>query len=746
MKAAPEPPAPRQPTSDETILDVKGMTCASCVARVERALAKAPGVESASVNFATHQATVRHTADVDPGALITAVDRAGYEAVPRSIHDLHTSSEHAEHLRQESEDEFRSMGRNLAFAAVLTVPVFAISMFYHPRPESWNWLLFLLTTPVIFWCGRSFFIIAARAGRHGTTTMDTLVAIGSGAAWAYSVYGLFAFRGNAHHQSEAIYFETGAVIVTLILLGRFLEAKAKGRMSDSIRKLMDLTPKEATVVSDDGSERPISASALVPGHVVRVRPGERMPADGEVVSGDSYVDESMLTGEPVPVPKKVGDRVTGGTVNGQGVLVFRVDRTGKDTILAQIARLVEHAQGSKAPLQSLADKVSSIFVPVVILVALLTVAAYGLFGSGWTDGLLRSVAVLVIACPCALGLATPTALMVGTGRGAELGILIRDGNALERAASISTVLLDKTGTLTAGQPTLTDLVTVGDWTDYDALTVAASLESYSEHPIARAVVEAGAKSSAASVTVDEFLAESGQGVAGKVDDLPARIGKVAWVAGGDPIPVAVSQNVAQFEDEGKTTIVLRRGPNWAILAVTDPIHPHSREAVSALVDLGIEPVMVTGDQPTAAQRVAEAVGILRVKAQVLPAEKAKIAQEFQSVSPTAMVGDGINDAPALAQADLGIAMASGTDIAMETAGMTLLRADLRGVPTAIRLARATLSTIKGNLFWAFAYNVVMIPLAVVGLMSPMLAAAAMAFSSISVILNSLRLRRFGRSG
>lgn len=723
--------------TEETVLDIQGMTCASCVRRVEKALGKAEGVSDANVNFATHQASVHHAPGIDPSRLVEAVEKAGYSARPVVDHSAHSASEHAEHLRAESEAELASMRRNLWLSAALTAPLVIMSMASHHR-ESWlNWLLFALATPAIFWCGRGFFAVAARAARHGSATMDTLVALGTGAAWAYSTYALLAYAGNAHLQSEHVYFESGAVIVTLILLGRYLEARAKSHMSDAIRKLMDLAPKIATVVRG-GADVEVPIDELHPGDLVRVRPGEKVAVDGVVVEGTSHVDESMLTGEPMPVAKGPGDRVTGGTVNDRGTFVFRAERVGSDTMLASIAAMVRNAQGSKAPMQGLADRVSGVFVPIVILIAVGTLVTYLALGRPIDAGMMAAVAVLVIACPCALGLATPTALMVGTGRGSELGILVKDGAALERAGSIRTILLDKTGTLTEGKPRLTDREAFGGWSADEALGLAASLESRSEHPLARAVVAAAREAGLEMLALEAFEAVRGQGLVGRVAGREVRIGRPGWV----PVDAAAADAVARLQAEGKTVFVAASGGETAVFAVSDVVAPHAREAVADLRTLGVEPVMVTGDNREAALVVAQAVGIDRVEANVLPADKAAIVKAYQEHGPVAMVGDGINDAPALAQADLGIAMGHGTDVALETAGVTLLRSDLRGVPQAIRLARSTLATIKWNLFWAFVYNVVMIPLAAVGLLKPMLAAAAMAFSSISVVLNSLRLKRF----
>ena len=729
------------PKREETQLDLKGMSCASCVLRIEKALKSVPGVDDASVNFATHQAVVHHGDQTSADSLIEAVKGAGYEATApeEDIHSHHTASEHAEHMRMESEAELSKARANLWLSGLLTIPVTLMSMLWHTRPEWANWLIFALSTPVIFWCGKQFFVLSARALRHFSTTMDTLVAMGTVAAWAYSTYSLIALRGQGHMQSEHIYFETGTVIVTLILLGRYLESMAKSRMSDSIRKLMDLAPKSATIVGPDGVEREVSINEVKAGDMVRVKPGERIAVDGIVTEGESFVNESMITGEPIPVSKKTGDRVTGGTVNDRGTLVFRAEHVGSETMLAQIAKMVQRAQGSKAPLQGLADKVSSYFVPIVIGIAILTLVINLAMGKGIDGAIMPAVAVLIIACPCALGLATPTALMVGTGRGAELGVLVKDGKSLEIAGAIKTILLDKTGTLTEGKPSLTDVKTFGDWTEDEAMAFAASLESSSEHPIGLAVLNEAKSRNLKISEVKEFQAIQGKGVQGTVNGVPGLIGKASLV---ENLPIEVQTAMTELEGQGKTAFIVASGSRFACLAVSDKVGVHSREAIEQLKALGIHPVMVTGDNKATATAIAGQVGIKSIEAQVLPADKAAIVQRYQKEGATAMVGDGINDAPALAQADLGIAMGSGTDVAMETAGVTLLRSDLRGVAQGIRLARATLGTIRWNLFWAFIYNVVMIPLAAVGLLNPMLAAGAMAFSSISVILNSLRLRKF----
>ena len=727
-----------------TELRIEGMTCASCVRRVEKALAKVPGVEEASVNYATERATVTHGEGLDRSALARAVVDAGYGARPHEAAEPkeHVHDEHAAHLATEPEERQSAMRTNLGMAIALTVPTVLISMLWHPRPEWANGLLLAMASVVTFWNGRGFFVSAAKSARHLTAGMDSLIALGAGAAWLYSAYALVAYGGDAHLQSEHVYFETGATIVTLILVGKYLEARSKRRMSGAIEKLLGLSPKTATVVLADGAEETRAVETLRVGDVVRVRPGEKIATDGTVVEGASYVDESMLTGEPSPVRKSSGDAVTGATLNTTGALLFRATKVGEDTALAGIVRLVERAQGSKAPVQRLADRVSAVFVPFVILVALATFGLWSLRGAGFAEALIPAVAVLVVACPCALGLATPTAIMVGTGRGAELGILIKDGTVLEKAGAARTVLLDKTGTITVGRPALTDVETFGALDEAAVRGLAASAELRSEHPIARAI----ATSARAPAPPDDFEAQEGRGVRATVGGREVLVGTSRLMAErGVAVPENATVRLAALEAEGKTAVLLAVDDAFeALLAVADTVGEHSRAAVEGLKRMDIVPVMVTGDNRRTAESVALSVGIERVEAGVLPGEKAEVVRRYQGGGATAMVGDGINDAPALAQADLGIAMGSGTDVAMETAGITLLRQDLRGVPQAIRLSRATLATIRWNLVWAFGYNVVAIPLAATGRMSPMLAAAAMAFSSVSVVLNSLRLRGFER--
>ncbi len=733
------PPDATGPTA-ELELALGGMSCAACAGRVERALGGLDGVTSANVNFAAERARVAFDPTrIGPERLVKAVRDAGYEAAPVvEAMDTRATSPEDEQKRR----AYLALRNRLLFAAVLTLPVFLISMVPGLTFPGFEYLLLALATPVQFIAGWPFLRNAYNVLRHGSANMDVLVAMGTLAAYSFSVYQTFA---TAHAGHGHYYYETAAVIITLILFGKFLEARAKGDASAAIKALMGLRAKTARVLRE-GGEVDLPVDQVIVGDRLLVRPGEKVPTDGVILSGRSTVDESMLTGESMPVTKGEGDVVIGATLNKSGAFTMAATKVGAGTALAQIVRLVQEAQGGKAPIQRLADQVSGIFVPIVLGIALLTFLAWYFWAApgNLAAALTATVAVLVIACPCAMGLATPMAIMVGTGRGAALGVLIKGGEVLERARAVDTIVFDKTGTLTEGQPALTDWLAVPGFEADALLRLVASVERHSEHPLATAIV-AGAK--ARGLTLGEptaFEAITGAGIAATVDGRAVLVGTRKLLVERGVATEALESQALLLEGEGKTAMFAAvDGQLAGLAAVADRLKAHAADAVAALRSQGLAIVMITGDNQRTAAAIAKQAGIDQVVAEVLPQDKAAHVRAFQAAGKTvAMVGDGINDAPALAQADLGIALGTGTDVAMEASDLTLVSGDVRGVADAIALSRATLRNIKQNLFWAFFYNVVGIPIAAIGWLNPMLAAAAMAVSSLFVVTNALRLRSF----
>ena len=731
-----------------TRLALDGMSCASCVTRVERALTALPGVQSATANLADTSVTVHHVAG--PGmvpAMLAALGKAGYPAEP--LTDAGVDRQLAEET---------AMKRRLLWALVLTVPVFVLEMGGHLIPAFHHWVLHtigqgpswtvqaVLTTAVLLGPGRVFLTRGLPSLFRLSPDMNALVAVGTLAAWAYSMVALLVpdvLPANA----RAVYFEAAAVIVTLILMGRWLEARARGRTGAAIRRLVDLQPDSALVETPEGDvER--SAHALRPGDILRLRPGERLAADGVVVSGTSYIDESMITGEPVPVAKAEGAEVTGGTVNGTGALRVQVTRVGADTRLQQIVRMVGEAQAGKLPIQALVDRVTAVFVPVVMGIAVLAVVGWLVSGAPLTQALVAGVSVLIVACPCAMGLATPTSILVGTGRAAELGVLFRKGEALQRLSAVTGVAFDKTGTLTEGRPELTDILLADGMAEDHVLSLAAAVEAQSEHPVALAIRRGAEARGAAGTVATDVQAVPGQGVVGTVDGLHVVLGNARIMQANGIDIGALAAGEAELSGRGRTVLFAAIGGlPAALLAVADPVKPGAAPGVAALRAMGLTVAMVSGDAPATAQAVAAEIGIGTVVAGVLPEGK---VQALAGLGQVAFVGDGINDAPVLAAAEVGLAMGQGTDVAIEAADVILTSGDPRAVATAITLARATLRNIRQNLFWAFAYNAALIPVAAgvfypaFGLMlSPMLAAGAMALSSVFVLTNALRLRRAG---
>jgi P-type Cu+ transporter len=720
-------------------LAVGGMTCASCAARIETNLNRIDGV-AASVNFATEQAKVEFPQNVAPADLVAAVEATGYTATldPRP-----------------AADEATAWRRRMLVSAAFSVPVVALSMVPVLQFDYLQWVAFVLASPVVTWGAWPFHLAALTNLRHRAVTMDTLISLGVSAAYLWSVWALlFTHAGlpgmtmsfnllPAAETGPDLYFEVAAAVTTFILVGRFLEARAKRRSGAALRALLDMGAKDVAVLRD-GVEQRIPIDTLSIGDEFVVRPGEKIATDGVVVGGHSAVDASMLTGESVPIDVEPGDQVVGATVNVDGRLVVRANRVGSDTQLSQIARLVEDAQNGKAPAQRLADKISGVFVPIVIALALATLGFWLGTGGSVPSAFTAAVAVLIIACPCALGLATPTALMVGTGRGAQLGIVIKGPEVLETTRRIDTIVVDKTGTVTTGVMTLVDVIAESAERPDEVLRLAGALEDSSQHPIAKAIARGARDKIGDLPTVEEFKSLEGLGVQGVVDEHTVVVGRRRLL----DLPEELAEAMRRAESDGKTAVAVGwDGKARGVLVVGDAVKPTSADAVRELRALGLTPIMLTGDNEAAARMVAGQVGIDEVIAEALPREKVDVVKRSQDQGKVvAMVGDGVNDAAALAQADLGIAMGSGTDVAIEASHLTLVRNDLRAVPDAIRLSRKTLTTIKGNLFWAFAYNVAALPLAAAGLLNPMIAGAAMAFSSVFVVSNSLRLLRFTPSG
>jgi Au+-exporting ATPase len=745
------------PTQAATInLSIEGMTCASCVGRVEKALKAVPGVTQAVVNLATERATVSGVSDA--GVLLAAVDKVGYDA--RVIDD---GAQDDEESAEKKDAERAELKRDLTLATVLALPVFLMEMGSHmiPGVHAWidatigmqsSWYVqFVLTLLVLVIPGRRFYTKGFPALARLAPDMNSLVAVGTAAAFGYSVVATFA-PGLLPVGTVNVYYEAAAVIVALILLGRYLEARAKGRTSEAIKRLVGLQAKVAHVVRD-GVMVDIPISDVVLGDVVEVRPGERVPVDGEVMEGRSFVDESMITGEPIPVEKEAGSTVVGGTVNQKGALTLRATAVGAQTMLAQIIRLVEQAQGSKLPIQAVVDKVTLWFVPAVMLAALVTLVVWLVFGPSpaLTFALVNAVAVLIIACPCAMGLATPTSIMVGTGRGAEMGVLFRKGEALQLLKDAKVVAVDKTGTLTEGRPALTDLSIADGFERSQVLAKVATVESRSEHPIARAIVEAAEKEGITLPSMTDFESVTGMGVRAVVDNVRVEVGADRYMRALGLDVGVFAETAHRLGDEGKSPLYAAiDGRLAAIIAVADPIKASTPAAIQALHQLGLRVAMITGDNARTAQAIAKQLGIDDVVAEVLPEGKVEAVRKLQAEHGTlAYVGDGINDAPALAEADVGLAIGTGTDVAVESADVVLMSGNLQGIPNAIALSQATIGNIRQNLFWAFAYNTALIPVAagvlypVWGiLLSPIFAAGAMALSSVFVLGNALRLRRF----
>jgi Cu+-exporting ATPase len=740
---------------EKVLLPIQGMTCASCVNKVEKALNSLKGVVHASVNFAIERASVEYIPEeVTIRDLKKAVQDAGYQVLEVKEEDI------VEKERLARERELSRLKWKFITGAILLAPILFL-MYGDTLLEKWfglsremNFFIqFLCATPVQFWAGWQFYVGFWKAAKHKTSDMNTLIAVGTSTAYLYSLIVTFGshlimVKGLMAH----VYFDTSAAIIVLILLGRFLEARAKGRTSEAIKKLMGLQPKTARIIRS-GNEADVPMETVIPGDFVIVRPGEKIPVDGVVREGHSSVDESMVTGESLPVEKKIGDTVIGATINKTGTFKFEATKVGKDTVLAQIIRLVQEAQGSKPPIARMVDVIASYFVPVVIVIAIVTFLVWSIFGPhpALTYAFLNFVAVLIIACPCALGLATPTSIMVGTGKGAENGILIRGAEALETVHQLNTIVLDKTGTLTKGEPSVTDIIESEKFLRKEILTLAASAEKGSEHPLGEAIVNKAKEENLSLLDPRDFRAIAGHGIEATIDSRRVLLGNLRLMKEKKVFLNGFSEKAERLSSEGKTAMFLAvEGEAAGMIAVADTLKENSKEAVESLQRMGLEVVMLTGDNQRTARAIAQQIGIDRVLAEVLPGMKAEEVKRLQTEGKkVGMVGDGINDAPALAQADVGIALGTGTDVAMESSDITLIGGDLRGVVTAIALSKATIRNIKQNLFWAFAYNTILIPVAAGALfpffgilLDPILAAGAMAFSSVTVVTNALRLRRF----
>ncbi|ALF52077.1 cation-transporting ATPase PacS [Nostoc piscinale CENA21] len=764
---------------ENATLKLRGMSCASCAKNIEDAISAVPGVNECSVNFGAEQATVNYDSrTTNLLAIQNAVDAAGYSAYPLQEQNLMAGEDDEE--KRHRQQTFRDLQRKVIVGGIIGTLLLIGSLpmmtgLHLPFIPVWlhnPWLQLVLTTPVQFWCGKSFYLNAWKAFQRHTATMDTLIALGTSAAYFYSLFAtIFPNFFITQGLMPDIYYETAAIVITLILLGRLFENRAKGQTSEAIRKLIGLQAKTARLIRN-GREIDVPIAQVQIGDVVLVRPGEKIPVDGEVIDGKSTVDEAMVTGESVPVKKQPGDEVIGATINKTGSFQFRATRVGKDTVLAQIVQLVQQAQGSKAPIQRLADQVTGWFVPAVIAIAILTFIIWFNITGNITLALITTVGVLIIACPCALGLATPTSVMVGTGKGAENGILIKGAESLELAHQIQTIVLDKTGTITQGKPTVTDFVTVNgtaNGNEIQLIQLAASVERNSEHPLAEAVVRYAQSQNVTLADVRDFAAVAGSGVQGIVANRLVQIGTQRWMKELDIITADLQPNQERLEYLGKTVVWLAvDGEIQGLMGIADAIKPTSPQAVRALQKLGLEVVMLTGDNRHTAESIAREVGITRVLAEVRPEQKVEAIKLLQGEgrrgtkgtrenysalstqhSIVAMVGDGINDAPALAQADVGIAIGTGTDVAIAASDITLISGDLQAIVTAIQLSRATMRNIRQNLFFAFIYNVAGIPIAagilfpIFGwLLNPIIAGAAMAFSSVSVVTNALRLRNF----